>query len=135
MGSKVSPGKPRTRRYSPAEKEQAVLLVRTLRPELGTDQGPVHRVARQLGHRTESVRSWVRQADIDQGRAPGVSTTEASRIAGLEQENRELMGRRLVVHRIERAAFRRAETTGQALHSPGSTADQPPSTIRFAPVT
>jgi transposase len=90
MGSEVSPGKPTTRRYSPAEKEQAVRLVRQLRAELGTDQGTVHRVARQLGYGAESVRSWVRQADIDDGRAPGVSTTEASRIAELEQENREL---------------------------------------------
>ncbi|SDP27811.1 Transposase [Nakamurella panacisegetis] len=90
MGSEVSPGKPTTRRYAPAEKEQAVRLVRQLRSELGTDQGTVHRVARQLGYGAESVRSWVRQADIDDGRKPGVSTSEASRIAELEQENREL---------------------------------------------
>ncbi len=90
MGSEVSPGKPTTRRYSPAEKEQAVRLVRALRAELGTDQGTVQRVARQLGYGAESVRSWVRQSDIDDGWAPGVSTTEASRIAELEQENREL---------------------------------------------
>jgi len=90
MGSEVSPGKPTTRRYSPTDKEQAVRLVRSLRAELGTDQGTVHRVARQLGYGPESVRSWVRQADIDDGRAPGVSTTDASRIAELEQENREL---------------------------------------------
>ena len=89
MGSEVSPGKPTTRRYSPAEKEQAVRLVRTMRAELGTDQGTVHRVARQLGYGTESVRSWVRQADIDDGRAPGVSTSDAARVAELEQENRE----------------------------------------------
>lgn len=44
----------------------------------------------QLGYGDESVRSWVRQADTDDGRAPGVSTAEASRIAELEQENREL---------------------------------------------
>ena len=88
MAFEVSPGKPTTRRYSPAE--QAVRLVRTLRAELGTDQGTVHRVARQLVYGTESVRSWVRQADIDEGRAPGVSTGDATRMAELEQENREL---------------------------------------------
>jgi transposase len=32
----------------------------------------------------------VRQADIDEGHAPGVSTAEAQRIRDLEQENREL---------------------------------------------
>ena len=44
----------------------------------------LHRVARQLGYGPESVRSWVRQADIDDGRTPGVSTTDAGRIAELE---------------------------------------------------
>jgi transposase len=81
---------PSTRRYSPAEREQAVRLVRQLRKELGTDQGTVGRVARQLGYGVESVRSWVKQADIDQGVTPGTTTAEAERIKALEQENREL---------------------------------------------
>ena len=81
---------PSTRRYSPAEREQAVRLVRQLRKELGTDQGTVGRVARQLGYGVESVRSWVKQADIDQGKKPGPTSAEAERIKQLEQENREL---------------------------------------------
>jgi transposase len=64
--------------------------VRALREELGTDHGTVQRVARQLGYGIESVRSWVRQADIDDGRAPGVSTSESARVKDLEQEIREL---------------------------------------------
>ncbi len=36
------------------------------------------------------MRLWVRQADIDEGHAPGVSTQEAARVRELEQENREL---------------------------------------------
>jgi transposase-like protein len=61
-----------------------------LRAELGTEHGTVQRVARQLGYGIESVRSWVRQADIDDGYAPGVSTTESQRVKDLEQEIREL---------------------------------------------
>jgi transposase len=71
MGAEVTPGKPTTRRYSPAEKEQAVRLVRQLRAELGTEHGTVQCIAAQLGYGTESVRSWVRQADIDDGHTPG----------------------------------------------------------------
>jgi transposase len=90
MPNEQSPGKPTTRRYSSEEKAAAVRMVRTLRAELGTEHGTVQRVASQLGYGSESVRLWVRQADIDQGRTPGVSTVEAKRIGDLEQENREL---------------------------------------------
>ena len=65
-------------------------LVRALRAELGTDHGTVGRVADQLGFGVESVRKWVRQADIDDGLAAGTTTGDRSRIRELEQENREL---------------------------------------------
>ena len=41
-------------------------------------------------HNPPSLRSWVRQADIDEGHVPGVSTSDAARMKELEQENREL---------------------------------------------
>ncbi len=65
-------------------------MVRALRAELGVTQGTVQRVATQLGYGVESVRMWVRQADIDNGVTAGVSSAEARRIRDLEQENREL---------------------------------------------
>jgi transposase len=67
-----------------------VRLVRQLRKELGTDHGTVQRVADQPGYGVESVRNWVKQAEIDEGVTPGVTTAEAARIKELEQENREL---------------------------------------------
>ncbi len=82
MGTDQQSKRPSTRRYTPAEKEQAVRLVRQLRKELGADQGTVGRVARQLGYGVESVRSWVKQADIDDGNKPGTITAEAERNQG-----------------------------------------------------
>ena len=90
MPKDTTPGKPTTRRYSPEEKAAAVWMVRTLRVELGTEHATVHRVVSQLGYGTESVRSWVRQADVDEGHVAGISTSEAARVKVLEQENREL---------------------------------------------
>jgi len=90
MPGEKTPGKPTTRRYTDAEKAQAVRLVRQLRAELGTDHGTVKRVAGQLGYGVESVRSWVRQADIDDGVTVGTTTAEAERIKALEQEVKEL---------------------------------------------
>ena len=90
MSHEMSPGKPTTRRYSEAEKERAVRMVRQLRKELGHDHGTIGRVAKQFGIGTESLRGWVRQAEIDDGVKPGVTSAEAARIKELEQENREL---------------------------------------------
>jgi len=42
-------------------------MVRTLRAALGFAHGTVHRIGGQLSYGVESVRSWVRQADIDYG--------------------------------------------------------------------
>jgi transposase len=67
-----------------------VRMVRSLRAETGMTHGAVRRVAQQLGYGVESVRSWVKQADVDEGVRPGVSTDEAERVKALEQEVREL---------------------------------------------
>ena len=86
MPKEKSPGKPTTRRYSDAEKDQAVRLVRQLRAELGTDHGTVQRVARQLGYGVESVRSWVRDRDV----VDGVAGPDAQRVRELEARAKEL---------------------------------------------
>ncbi|MGB2914965.1 MAG: IS3 family transposase [Candidatus Microthrix parvicella] len=90
MPEQMSSGRPTTRRYTDTEKAQAVRLVRELRKELGTDYGTVQRVADQLGYGVESVRAWVRQADVDEGTRSGVSSEEAARVKALEQEVKEL---------------------------------------------
>ena len=90
MPKDKSPGKPTTRRYSDEEKAQAVRLVRQLRSELGTEHGTVKRVAEQLGYGVETVRKWVKRADVDEGLKAGTSSEDRARIKALEQENREL---------------------------------------------
>jgi len=90
MPKEIKPGKPTTRRYSEEEKAQAVRLVRQLRRELGSEHGTVQRVADQLGYGVETVRKWVKRADVDEGVKPGRSSEDAARMKALEQENREL---------------------------------------------
>jgi transposase len=91
MGNQGKNARPATaRRYTPEDKATAVRLVRQLRKELGTTHGTIQRVADQIGCGVESLRTWVKQADIDAGVEPGVTTVEAKRIKALEQEIREL---------------------------------------------
>jgi transposase len=104
-------GRPTTRRYSREEKQAAVRMVRSLRAETGSAAGTVRRVAEQLGYGVESVRSWVRQAEIDDGLASGVSSEERSRLRELEQENRELRRANEILRRA--ASFFGAELDRQ----------------------
>jgi transposase len=90
MPKELSPGKPTTRRYSSEEKAQAVRLVRQLRKELGTEHGTIQRVASQLGIGVESVRLWVKQADVDEGLRSGTTTADAAELKSLRQEVKEL---------------------------------------------
>jgi transposase len=78
------------RRYPVELRERAVRMVREATVEGGESFGVVTRVARQLGIGPESLRNWVKQAEVDRGQRPGVTTEERRRIAELERENREL---------------------------------------------
>jgi transposase len=75
MPSERTAGKPSTRRYSAEEKQAPVRMVRSLQAETGQSVGAVKWVAGQLGYGVESVRSWVKQADIDEGVLPGVTAS------------------------------------------------------------
>ena len=77
-------------RYPAELRERAVRMVLETFEQSGQRVGVITRVARQLGIGPESLRTWVRQAEVDGGRRPGITTAEAQRIAQLERENREL---------------------------------------------
>jgi len=70
----------------------------------GERHGVVTRIAIQLGIGSES-RHWVKQAEVDGGRRPGVTSEERRRIAELEREVREL--RRANENPQERVSFLR----------------------------
>jgi transposase len=80
---------PSQRRYPPELKARAVRMALETIAESGERQGVVGRVARQLGVGVETLRTWVKQAEID-GRRPGGPTEQQRRLAELERENREL---------------------------------------------
>lgn len=84
----ASPNSPFQRRYPPEMRERAVRMVREAIAERGESLGVVSRVAGQLGIGPESLRKWVKQADIDNGKWPGVTTEQQRRIAELERRGR-----------------------------------------------
>jgi transposase len=76
--------------YPKELRDQAVRLVREWRKEHGRRDGGIREIASRLGVHVESVRNWVRQASIDSGDAPGVTSDDKARIRQLEKENAEL---------------------------------------------
>src|SRR5258708_36567030 len=58
--------------------------------EIGERHGVETRIAVQLGLGSETLRHWVKQAEIDNGQRPGITTKDEQRIVELEKEVREL---------------------------------------------
>jgi len=50
----------------------------------------IESIAAKLGCTAETLRNWVRQAERDAGRRPGLTSDEKQRLKDLERENREL---------------------------------------------
>lgn len=93
----------RTRPAYPREfREEAVRLVRESGKSIG-------QVAKDLGVADQSLRNWVRQADLDIGRrADGLTTEEREEIRRLRRENRILREEREILKKA--AAFFAQET-------------------------
>jgi len=76
----------------PAElRKRAVRMVAEVRPDYPTEWAAITAVAAKLGiGTTETLRKWVRQAEIDQGTRPGTSSDESAELKRLRRENAEL---------------------------------------------
>jgi transposase len=81
---------PAPKKYPDELRERAVRMVFEIREESGQQQGAIARVADRLGVNRETLRNWVRQAEVDGGKRLGTSTVDSQRIAELEREVREL---------------------------------------------
>lgn len=80
-----------SRRYPPELKERAVRMVGEIRGEHESDWAAMARVAELLGVGTpETIRKWVRQAEVDAGKRAGTTTEESAELKRLKRENAEL---------------------------------------------
>ncbi len=77
-------------KYTPEVKAKAVRLVREHRDEYETEWAAMKAISARLGMSAETLRKWVRQAEIDEGRAAGTTTQESQELRELRKKNREL---------------------------------------------
>ena len=81
---------PNRHRYPPEIRERAVRLVFEHEHEYPSQWKAICSIAEKSDLNRETLRQWVRQAERDEGRRPGLSTDERDRLSGLEKENKEL---------------------------------------------
>lgn len=78
-------------RYPQELRERAVRMVAEVRPSYRSQWAAITAVAEKLGIGTaETVRSWIRQAEVDGGQLSGVTSEQAAEVARLRRENAEL---------------------------------------------
>ena len=66
-------------RYDANTRAKAIRLVREHQGDYPTEYAAITAVAGRLGMTPETLRKWIRQAEIDEGKAPGTSTAESAR--------------------------------------------------------
>ncbi len=71
-------------RYPKEFKQEAVRLYRS------GEHGGMQKVSKELGIATETLRRWVRQSEVDEGLAEGLSTDERAELSRLRRKVRDL---------------------------------------------
>ncbi len=95
---------PRTRPpYAPAFRTEAVRPIRA-------GHEPLSEIAKDLGVTDQTLRNWVRQVDVDEGRREGLTSSEKEELRRLRRENRVL--------REEREILRKAPMAGDGHPQP-----------------
>ena len=77
-------------RYPAEIRERAVRMVFEHEAEHPSQWAAITSIASKFGMTAETLRIWVRRAEVDAGARPGLTTEERERLRELERENREL---------------------------------------------
>jgi transposase len=77
-------------KYDASTRAKAIRLVREHAGDYPTEWAAITAVSGRLGMSAETLRKWLRQAEVDAGEKPGTATQESAEIRELRRKNREL---------------------------------------------
>ena len=80
----------RKSRFSPEVRERAVRMLWEQASSHDSEWAAMCSIAEKIGCAPETLRKWVRQAETDAGKRPGLTTDEREKLKRLERENFEL---------------------------------------------
>src|SRR5664280_1663585 len=80
----------RSTRYSPELRERAVRMVLDRREDYKSEWAALTAISKLLGMSPETLRTWVRRIQVDQGARPGLTTDERAQLKALEREVKDL---------------------------------------------
>ena len=80
----------RNTRYSPEVRERAIRMVMEHRQDYPSEWATMVSVSEKLGMTAETLRHWVRRAEIDGGLRTGLTTDDRQKLKDLEREVKEL---------------------------------------------
>ena len=103
----------RANKYPPELRERAVRMVLEHGQEYPSQWAAMRSIAEKLGCTVEALRRWVRQAERDTGKRPGLTTEERQRLKQLERENFELRRANAILKKAA-AFFAQAELDRRA---------------------
>ena len=101
------------RKYPQELRDRAVRMVFEHAQDHPSQWAAITSIAEKIGCAAETLRHWVRQAERDHGRRPGLTTDERARFKQLERENAELR-RANEILRLASAYFAKAELDRRA---------------------